>query len=140
MSWERYSIGVFVIALGCLACGVLAVWGDFGHMTVEMYKLIRTAAAGLVSVHAAASVGRLAFQPLDAGHKREFGGYLGFWVLVPPVWFFLEYFAVASDDIIGFAGTPDNLKQIKDFADYASKIWAAIVTFLTGVVALKKVG
>jgi len=136
--WATYSIGFLAVALGCLAGGVLAVWIDLCHVSIETYKVFRGIAACLVSIYALVSVGRLASKPLDAAHKLEVGGYLGFWVLVPPVWFFLEYFAVASNRIIGFESTSENLKKIKDFADYASKIWAAIVTFLTGLVALKK--
>jgi len=65
-----------------------------------------------------------------------------FWVLAPPIWFFVEYFAVESGWI---SGLPENktdkaeyLKTIKDYADYASKIWAGVLALLLALIALKK--
>ena len=52
-----------------------------------------------------------------------------FWALGPPLWFFLEYFMLDRSWI----KVPDPadkdafLKSIKDYADYASKIWAAVL-------------
>jgi hypothetical protein len=36
------------------------------------------------------------------------------WIIVPPVWFFVEYFAVASNCIEGFSNSDANLKRTKD--------------------------
>jgi len=50
-----------------------------------------------------------------------------FWALFPPLWFFVEYFAIydgriaADPKIYG----PDLPSQIKTFADFSAKIWAA---------------
>jgi hypothetical protein len=61
-----------------------------------------------------------------------------FWVLAPPIWFFVEYFAVASHCIKRFRGTEENLQTIKNYADYASKIWAGVLALLLALIALKK--
>jgi hypothetical protein len=45
---------------------------------------------------------------------------------------------VANNCIRGFEGTPENLKSIKDYADYASKIWAGVLALLLALIALKK--
>jgi hypothetical protein len=55
---------------------------------------------------------------------------------------FTSYFAVESDWI---SGLPQNktdkaeyLRTIKDYADYASKIWAGVLALLLALIALKK--
>jgi hypothetical protein len=74
---------------------------------------------------------------LDPEFLRELIAYSIFWVLVPPIWFFVEYFAVESGCIQDFK-TPDNLKTIKDYADYASKIWAGVLALLAALIAFKQ--
>jgi hypothetical protein len=74
---------------------------------------------------------------LDPEFLRELIGYSIFWVLVPPIWFFVEYFAVESECIEDFK-TPDNLKTIKDYADYASKVWAGVLALLAALIAFKQ--
>ena len=39
---------------------------------------------------------------------------------------FLEYFAVASDSITGLPAK-DHSEKVKAYADFASKIWAAVL-------------
>ena len=47
---------------------------------------------------------------------------------LPLLWFFLDYFSVASGFVLN---PPQNyLKTTKDYADLASKIWAAVLTAL----------
>ena len=52
-----------------------------------------------------------------------------FWALGPPRWFFLEYFMLDRGliKVPDPAGKDAFLKSIKDYADYASKIWAAVL-------------
>jgi hypothetical protein len=64
-------------------------------------------------------------------------GYLVFWVLVPPLWFFWEYFTADNAWIQGIAHDDASLKKIKDYADFASKVWAGVLALLAGLVALK---
>ena len=64
-----------------------------------------------------------------------------FWALGPPLWFFLEYFILDR----GWIKVPDPtskdafLKSIKDYADYASKIWAAVLAAVLFLYAKKYV-
>lgn len=54
------------------------------------------------------------------------------WTVLPPLWFFIEYWALDH----GYIALPPGenketfLKSIKDYADYASKIWAAVLAIL----------
>src|SRR5947207_3002983 len=57
-----------------------------------------------------------------------------FWTLVPSAWFFFEYWAIDHRKYIDLPPGEDKekfLKSIKDYADYASKIWAAVLAVLT---------
>lgn len=59
------------------------------------------------------------------------------WIVVPPVWLFVDYFAVASNCIMGLPGNEQNLKLAQDFADDASKVWAAAIALIVALVALR---
>jgi hypothetical protein len=54
------------------------------------------------------------------------------WILIPPLWFFFEYWALDQGCIAQPTGEDKEtfLKSTKDYADYASKIWAAVVAIL----------
>jgi len=54
------------------------------------------------------------------------------WILIPPLWFFFEYWALDHGCIAQPPGEDKetSLKSIKDYADYASKIWAAVLAIL----------
>lgn len=75
---------------------------------------------------------------LSADGVLEVAGISAFWFVAPPAWFFVEYFAVEKGVISGFSGSEANLKKIKDYADYASKIWAGVLALLIALVTLKK--
>jgi hypothetical protein len=50
------------------------------------------------------------------------------WALAPPLWFFWEYWLVDHDWITSLPGAKDAmLESVKTYADYASKIWAAVL-------------
>jgi hypothetical protein len=74
---------------------------------------------------------------LDQKFVPELMAYSIFWVLAPPMWFFLEYFAAESDCISDLPRSDGNLKIIKDYADYASKVWAGVLALLAALIALK---
>ena len=68
-----------------------------------------------------------------------------FWTVVPPAWFFFEYWIFDSEKLIErpFDSSTDKekfLKSLKDYADYASKIWAAILVVLTFLFAANMSG
>ena len=50
------------------------------------------------------------------------------WILLPPVWFWLQYFGVYT---YGRASDPDDLDSFKYGQDISSKIWLAAITALT---------
>jgi len=45
---------------------------------------------------------------------------------------------VQNKCISDFPPEEPNLKRIKDYADYASKVWAGVVALLVALIALKK--
>jgi hypothetical protein len=80
---------------------------------------------------------------LGAKAQSEFQGELTsfviFWFLMPPGWFFLEYYALDSDAVVPppYEGDKDkHLEKVRVYADYASKIWAALSALLIGVAAI----
>jgi hypothetical protein len=63
-----------------------------------------------------------------------------FWALFPPLWFFAEYYFVDSGFVALPPGTTkvDLLSSLKSYADFASKIWAAVGALLAVLLALLK--
>jgi hypothetical protein len=63
-----------------------------------------------------------------------------FWALFPPLWFFAEYYFVDSGFVAPPPGTTkeDLLSSLKSYADFASKIWAAVGALLAVLLALLK--
>ena len=57
-------------------------------------------------------------------------GILAFWVLAPPLWFWLEYFFFFKDTPCGDRGAFDMFKHGQD---QAAKIWLALITVLLGL-------
>lgn len=55
---------------------------------------------------------------------------LAFWVLTPPLWFWLEYFFFFKDTPCGDRGDFDMFKHGQD---QAAKIWLALITVLLGL-------
>lgn len=56
---------------------------------------------------------------------------VAFWTVVPPAWFFFEYYMVDHDWIRNLPMTDPGgreavLASVKTYADYASKVWAAV--------------
>lgn len=56
---------------------------------------------------------------------------LGFWVIVPPLWFVCEYFIVLNHAHI--VVDKDGFERFKYGQEVASKMWVAIVTLLGGL-------
>jgi hypothetical protein len=61
--------------------------------------------------------------------RPELYAYVIFWLFVPPLWFFLDYFSIDSGFVCAL-NKEDYLKKTKDYADLASKIWAAVLAAL----------
>ena len=93
-------------------------------MAYETFFWFRAVLAVLLLGYAASTIYRFA-----SASPRQNVWEIVFWTLGPPLWFFLEYFMLDR----GWIKVPDPagkdafLKSIKDYADYASKIWAAVL-------------
>jgi hypothetical protein len=60
--------------------------------------------------------------------EHWFLGIYAFWVIAPPIWFFVEYFYV-----FGRRDDPHALELLKGGEDVAQKFWAALLVLLTGI-------
>lgn len=142
--WLFIVVWVFILALVLLVAGVFLVWRKCGSISEDLSGRVRAGAAICAVVWGAVSTWRLSSEvaiprELNPAFVPELIGYLGFWVLVPPIWFFLEYYAVDK----GAVTVPRDrrevaLKATKDYVDFASKIWAAVITILLVLVSLTK--
>lgn len=69
-------------------------------------------------------------------HRSASKNYLvvGFWILAPPIWFFLEWFYLCE-------GLPkDQLEWISHTHDLARNIWLALVAVLTVLLEIQGLG
>jgi hypothetical protein len=138
-----------ILAMIALVGLVASIWQGWliHRISLEGFHKIRKGLAIFVALYAIWCVLRLTYKvaiprTLNDKFVRELIAFSVFWVLAPPIWFFVEYFAVASDWICGLPQDKtekmEYLKTIKDYADYASKIWAGVLALLLGLIALKK--
>jgi len=138
------SIGVAIASLLSIGVAIVLVSSGKckGMLTTERYRLFRTLAAAFATAFAILSVIRLATNvagepTIPPAFVPELIGYSIFWVLVPPLWFFWEYFAIDKNWIQGPFSDEASLKKMKDYTDFASKIWAGVLALLIGLIALK---
>ncbi len=134
-----YSIVVCSAGLAVLAISILLVTAKCLNVSLETYNKFRMALAVVITGHAMVSFFRMATKvaihgQLEPSFVPELIGYLVFWVLFPPLWFFLEYLG-ADHGVI--AGLNVDLKRMKDYQDLAAKIWAAVVAILVALVGLR---
>ena len=103
------------------------------QISYETYGKIRLSVAILLILYAGYCI--VAFA---SGSFRIEGGKLPiateaifhvvFWTLVPPIFFFLEYYFIDQGKILNPNLKKDDfLKNIKTYQDMASKIWAAVL-------------
>jgi hypothetical protein len=97
-SWDSYAHMRFLLTIPFTLSAFACLWG---FSSADIFRDQRTATLGDWSC---------------AG--------VIFWVLFPPIWFFTEYLAVRSN---AFLGGTAHLPELKDYADFASKIWAAFL-------------
>ena len=103
-------------------------------MTYRTFFWFRAVLASLLLVYAANTIYRFASaSPCQSAWE------IVFWTLGPPLWFFLEYFLLDRGCIAvpDPAGKDAFLKSIKDYADYASKIWAGVLAAVLFLYAKK---
>ena len=151
MGWESMTCGfkassaVCFASLGAMMVISLLIWKELlPKISLNVFHRTRLGLAIFAIGYAVYSGARMVANvkpgtDIPKEFIPELTAYVAFWVLVPPAWFFLEYFAVANDCIAGFpGGCEKNLKSVKDHADYASKIWAGVLALLLALIALKK--
>ncbi len=154
MAW---SFWVAIIALAILLLCAALVWTGTAKVTFSTFKNLRLGVAVLTIVYAVITVWQLipaAENPtaLSPAAKSLLIGFLIFWVLAPPAWFFFEYFAFESEWITELPAAPGplpaganaqaearkvQLQRVKNYADYASKVWAAVVALFGALVVLR---
>ena len=109
------------------------------YMTYKVYRWVRGILAAVLTI-----VGIVAIWLLASPSQGSLGNTFNtvsiiFWTVVPPAWFFFEYWIFDSEKLIERPRDSTTnqpvakekfLKSLKDYADYASKIWAAILAVL----------
>lgn len=110
------------------------------YMTYNVYRWVRGILATVLTI-----VGIVAIWLLASPSQGSLGNTFNtvsiiFWTVVPPAWFLFEYWIFDSEKLIkrpldSSTNQPvakeKFLKSLKDYADYASKIWGAILVVLT---------
>lgn len=94
-------------------------------MPYAKYWWLRFVLALVMIVYAGCTIYRFA----TADHPMKglfYAAEVVFWTLGPPLWFFLEYWWIDNKKITGL---PQDVttESVKAYADYASKIWAAVL-------------
>lgn len=143
-----FSLAVCFLAFGWLGASALAIrLGRLKTLIPSAYheRLLTVLAIGacLYAIYCAVRLATLFLEsPASVPPEGllEVAGIAAFWFIAPPAWFFVEYFAVEKNCIVDFPNSPENLKATKDYADYASKIWAGVVALLIAMAALRKNG
>jgi uncharacterized membrane protein YozB (DUF420 family) len=153
MSWITclsWTIWICIIALATLCILIGLVWFKQWRMEHKRYQCFLALVVILTVLYAVVTVWQLTTRVAIPGvispvFRPLLVGYLIFWVAVPPVWFFFEYFAFENGWITQVGTNPINpvaseaqVKRVKDYQDVASKVWAALVVLLGGLVALSK--
>jgi hypothetical protein len=139
------ALAVCILSLVVLGSFVALVWSNCLRRKISdnCFRTSRICLTVLAVIYAVYCVLRLTCnvaipRKLSPEFLPELIFYSIFWVLAPPIWFFAEYLAVKSKCISGFPPTDKNLKEIKDYADYASKIWAGVLALFAALIALKQ--
>lgn len=121
----------------------LAVWQKWISLELETERKVRNFFSVFIIAFAILSICRVATAAYSSATKasvfrQELIGYIVFWVLFPPGWFFLEYYALDTK-AIKLKKNEDRkatLENFKAYADFASKVWAAVLACLGGLIAL----
>lgn len=134
-------VAALFVLLGLLC---LSAYRQTDVVTEERYARFRLRLICFAIAAAAFTIWRIAWQvgiprKIPPGFEAELVAYIVFWFLAPPIWFFFEYLAfdkkwVQLKDATTHA---TRLKEVKDYSDFASKIWAAVVAILLMMVAMK---
>src|SRR6516162_7103534 len=111
-----FSIGVFVLALLGLFGLLVYMWlpNRFPHncqwskISIEFWTCIGDTFVGSAIIYAVLTFWRVLSHVdlakgsgVDPQFNLELTGYAAFWIFVPPLWFYIDYFAIASRFICG---------------------------------------
>jgi hypothetical protein len=109
-------------------------------MSYKCFFWLRFVLAIALLVYAGNTVFRFATLTASSTKTSSQAWEIVFWTLGPPLWFFFEYFLIDQGWIFTPAGKckADFLKEVKTYADYASKIWAAVLAVATFLYASGK--
>jgi hypothetical protein len=131
------SIVVCVLSLVLLIFSQACIW--IGRMfytwsvPIDLHTWVSSIVVGLFFLYAPLSLWRVWWKvrsdkKITDKFWPELCAYAIFWLFAPPLWFFLDYFSVASAFV---RDLPDGyLNTTKDSADFGSKIWAAVLAAL----------
>ncbi|WP_411725463.1 hypothetical protein [Methyloglobulus sp.] len=100
-------------------------------VSYRSYFWFRFILGGSLLIYAVCTIIR--FSALTLETKEIFHIYeIVFWTLGPPAWFFVEYYLMDNGTIILPPGEKKDkfLAEAKNYADTASKIWAAVLAVL----------
>ena len=141
----------FVLGSGVFLLGFLShlFWGRL-RVQYDCYYLVRLLVALELIVYATICVKKFAlreYDPTVASDKMIASVHIIFWTLGPSLWFFLEYVLIDMNGIsirknayfqellkinsFNYIISKEAfLKNTKEYADIASKIWAAVLAAL----------
>jgi hypothetical protein len=132
-----FSAWVLVVVLVILAGLCINIRAGGRRISDDGYRRFRDIVmlfaivyAGITVLHVLALVPLT--RPIDPSVRPHLIGYSIFWVIVPPLWFFFEYFAHESDWV---EDGSKKLDKIKAYADLSTKIWAGVLALLGVLIA-----
>jgi hypothetical protein len=139
-SFSLWWAGLWLIGLLLLFIGAWLKWISLEFATERKLRDFFGAFVILFAILTVCRVASAVYYSMakEDFFRRELIGYTVFWLFFPPMWFFLEYYAIDT----GVVRLPpktnlkDTLEGIKIYADFASKVWAAVLAGLAGLIAL----
>jgi hypothetical protein len=140
--WTVVWVAVLGIPMLLAMCGVRV----FSYSVYHTLRLLGAIVLLFLALYSIYTLAQLIAQPLATKATAPWythGTMLSlvvFWALFPPLWFFAEYYFVDSGFVAPPPGTTkeDLLSSLKSYADFASKIWAAVGALLAVLLALLK--
>ena|SRR5437660_1200 len=130
--WEKLMQKIKIDIIGWLSAALLVIALIFGAWTVNCDNFDKSQAKPSIG-NSQGSNGndQSSHSSMDSRKLNSLGKWkaavLVFWILAPPVWFWLEYFGVYRYG----ANAKLNFEYYKHQQDISSKVWLALVTVLT---------
>ncbi len=134
-----YSIFICIFVSVILSIVSICIWIQKIYINKKIYQFSRNIGTIFLLIYALVSINRFASGDfINEQNNFEFlqepFGIIIFWILFPPIWFFVEYWAFESETINGYnygnLEKQKKLETIKSYSDFSSKIWAGILAFI----------